>query len=222
MGDIIKVVSELIRLMPQFPGWLRWFHYLWILLAFGSAFTTFVWYTSSTTAPTRVREQARARQPVGVPVALQDMPLGQLKTTVGELQSQGLNLMARGEYDQAIAVYQKAQVYLNEALIQAAKDLYIQNLRGYMLKDWAQINLFLGNEDAASKLLTEAEGAFSLILKQNKNDASAHNGLGSVYVIRGDLDRAEKEIRIALKILPHYEAAQHDLKLVERLKRAKK
>ena len=222
MGDIIKVVSELIRLMPQFPRWLRWFHYLWILLTFGAAFTTFVWYTSSTTAPTRVREQARARQPVGVPVELRDMPLDQLKTTVGRLQSQGLNLMERREFDQAIDVFRKAQVYLNEALIRAPKDLYIQNLRGYMLKDWAQINLFLGNEEAASKLLAEAEGAFSLILKQNKNDASAHNGLGSVYAIRGDLDSAEKEIRIALKILPNYEAAQHDLKLVERLKRARK
>lgn len=70
MGDIIKVVSELIRLMPQFPGWLRWFHYVWVFLAFGAAFSTLMWYTSATTAPTRVRVQAKARQPVGVHVEL--------------------------------------------------------------------------------------------------------------------------------------------------------
>jgi len=70
MGDIIKVVSELIRLMPQFPGWLRWFHYVWVFLAFGAAFSTLMWYISATTAPTRVRVQAKARQPVGVHVEL--------------------------------------------------------------------------------------------------------------------------------------------------------
>ena len=222
MGDIIKVVSELIRLMPEFPGWLRLFHYLWVFLAFGAVFSTLVWYTSSTTASTRVREQAKARQPIGVPIQLQAMPLDKLKATVVRLQSQGLDLMERKEFEQAIDSFRKAQVYLNEALIRAPDDLYVQNLRGYMLKDWAQINLFLGNEDVAGKLLAEAEQTFNLILKQNKNDAGAHNGLGSVYAIRGDLDRAEEAISKALTIMPNYEDAQHDLLIVKQLKQAQK
>jgi len=70
--------------------------------------------------------------------------LSELKTTVRDLQSQGLNLMQYREFEQMIDVFQKAQVHLNEALIRAA-----------------------------------------------------------------------------LQIMPNYEAARHDLKLVEQLKRAR-
>jgi Flp pilus assembly protein TadD len=220
MGDLIKVASGLISLIPQFPGWLRWFHYMWVFLAFSAAFSTLVWYTSPSTAPTRVREEAKTRQP-SVPIELQIESLDELKSKVRSHQEQGLTHMERREFEQAIDVFQRAQVYLNQALIRAPEDLYVQNLRGYMLKDWAQVSLFLGKETEAGKLLDEAADTFHLIIKQDSNDAGAHNGMGSVYAIRGDLDRAEKEIRTALRLMPDYEAAQDDLKLVEKLRRLK-
>ncbi len=225
MGDLINGLRELLSLMPSFPGWLRWLHYAWILVAFGAAFTTVVWYTSPSTTPMRVQQQARSRQPAGIPVELQSESVETLKRRIRELQVQGLDHMQRGEFEDAIESFKRSQIYLNQALIRAPEDLHVQNLRGYMLKDWAQVSLFLGQEAEAHKLLDEAARAFRLVLRgrpDDLNDASAHNGLGSVHAIRGDLDRAEQEIRTALRLAPDYEAAKRDLELVQQLRSAER
>jgi hypothetical protein len=41
-------------------------------------------------------------------------------------------------------------------------------------------------------------------------------------MIRGDVPRAEAEIKKALEILPDYPAARHDLKIVEEIKRRRR
>jgi len=220
MGDLLKVLKELISLIPFFPGWLRWGYYGWLLFTFATIFATFVWYTSPSTVPTRIETQARARESPGRPIYLQTESLSELKAKVAAFQEQGLSHMQTGDFEQAKDAFEQAQIYLDQALIRAPQDLYVLNLRGYMLKDWAQVSLYLGQQAEADELLREASQTFRLILKLDANDASAHNGLGSVYLIRGDLDRAEEEIRTALELKPDYSAAQHDLELVERLQRA--
>jgi Flp pilus assembly protein TadD len=72
--------------------------------------------------------------------------------------------------------------------------------------------------DAFREQLNEAEMAFKLVLSVDSEDPGALNGLGSVYILRGNLDLAESYVRRALEILPDYEAAKQDLALIERLK----
>ena len=56
------------------------------------------------------------------------------------------------------------------------------------------------------------------MIENNPKDPGALNGLGSVSILRNDLDRGERYIRRALEIAPGYSAAKHDLRLIERLR----
>lgn len=222
MTDVLNVLKELLALMPSFPVWLRYFHYIWILGALTASFSTLVWYTSASAVPIRVAEQAKARQPAGVPIELQSQSLEAVKARIVQLQAKGLDEMERGELESSIESFRSAQIYLNEALIRSSEETYVQNLRGYMLKDWAQVSLRLGREAEAKQLLKQAEQTFNLVLRSRPdttNMANGHNGLGSVYLIRGDAEGAEREIKRALAILPDHPAAKHDLAIVERIKR---
>jgi len=101
----------------------------------------------------------------------------------------------------------------------------ILNLAGYhkknayMIKHWAAIQARRAPQDA---LLEEAEKFFYSALSIQPDDPSALNGLGSVLMLRRDLDAAEFFIRRALarsqvQHIP-YPAAKHDLQMVLRLK----
>ncbi len=75
----------------------------------------------------------------------------------------------------------------------------------------------MGQHSEAEKLLDEAMKTFQFILKLNDKDPYAHNGLGSVYILRGKFDLAEKEIQTAIDLKPDYEEAKHDLDLLKQL-----
>ena len=59
--------------------------------------------------------------------------------------------------------------------------------------------------------LTQAQELFQAGLGAHPDDPSPHNGLGSVYYLRGDLDRAIQEQIAAVRLMPTYTFAWHDL-----------
>ncbi len=71
------------------------------------------------------------------------------------------------------------------------------------------------------RFLKKAEEAFNAVL-EHRPSPSAYNGLGSVYLLRGDIDRSEKEIHSALELEPDYEPAKQDLQQIEDLRKEKK
>ena len=90
-------------------------------------------------------------------------------------------------------------------------------LRGYMWKDWALVSRKLKRDEDTELYLRNAEKAFKRALNRRPTEG-AYNGLGSVYIMQGNLESAEREIRNALRLNPNYAAAKHDLELVQRLR----
>ena len=89
------------------------------------------------------------------------------------------------------------------------------NLRGYQHKNWALVYQRSNLKDKATEKLVSAEKDFKKVLDAEPKDPSALNGMGSVLITRGDFGQAEGYIRKALDIAPDYQAARHDLKIIE-------
>ena len=210
-------IADFFHIIPSFPQWLRYCIYAWILSGVCVLFISYIWYILPTAAPTRVQSLVKNQYGTIQGLDIRSKSLEELKQIVYDFQKQALDFMDKGFYTQAGEALATAEPYLNEAILRNPQDLRVLNLRGYMFKDWAQVNIYSGQRSEAEKMLDEAMKTFQLILKMDKNDAGAHNGLGSVYALRGDYKKAEKEILKALEINPNYEAAKHDLKLVRSL-----
>jgi tetratricopeptide (TPR) repeat protein len=143
--------------------------------------------------------------------------LNELKARVADLQSQGIAALQGGTLSEASRLFERADRCLESAEEQAPEDVMLIELRGYMWKDWALINQRLKMAEDTEVYLRNAEEAFRLALNRRPTEG-AYNGLGSVYIMQGDLESAEREIRNALRLNPNYAAAKHDLELVQRLK----
>jgi Flp pilus assembly protein TadD len=133
------------------------------------------------------------------------------------LQYRGLEALKTGRLSEATNLFEEADKNLQRAEEQSPRDVALLELRGYMWKNWALISRKLRRDDDTERYLENAERTFKQVLNRRPTDA-AYNGLGSVYIMRGDLVSAEREIRNALRLNPNYAAAKHDLELVQRLR----
>jgi Flp pilus assembly protein TadD len=133
------------------------------------------------------------------------------------LQYRGLEALKTGRLSEATNLFEEADKNLQRAEEQSPGDVALLELRGYMWKNWALISRKLQRDDDTERYLINAERTFKQVLDRRPTDA-AYNGLGSVYIMRGDLESAEREIRNALRLNPDYAAAKHDLELVQRLR----
>jgi tetratricopeptide (TPR) repeat protein len=121
-----------------------------------------------------------------------------------------------------------AQRRLDEArkLIRAAVDknpldIQLLNLRGYLEKSQAQLDLQQGNIDNAHEALNTAANYFNAAHKANPDDPSALNGLANTFYYVNDFDTAAHFSKMALERNPRYAEAAWDLalSLEEKLKR---
>lgn len=136
-----------------------------------------------------------------------------------------VNLMGH-DREKALEEQQKVDAMLLRARTISQEDPYLMVLEGYHLKNayflkhWNAITVGRPPRDT---LLEEAEELFLKALSVNPRDMGAINGLGSVLLYRRELDAAEFFVRRSLlyakKEKISYEAAQHDLKLLESIKR---
>lgn len=133
---------------------------------------------------------------------------------VTQLQYNGIKALEHGDRAVAEKAFHEAEAKVMRGLEEAPDDLMYLNLKGYNFKNRAM--LFPGQ---APKELANAEKVFHAVLADEPKDPSAWNGLGSVAILRGNIDDAETYIRRALKILPDYPAAKHDLGIIEKQRR---
>ena len=88
------------------------------------------------------------------------------------------------------------------------------NLRGYHYKNMAAAYQQLTMESEKEQYLADAEKWFRLVHSVDGEDAAAWNGLGSVFLMRCEVDQGEEYILTALEFNPDYEAAKRDLEKV--------
>jgi tetratricopeptide (TPR) repeat protein len=149
--------------------------------------------------------------------------LGQMIFTINELQMRGLFEL----YDESTGVQRLSKAYqtfedaenlLTRAEKNAPGDIRLLELRGYMFKDFAMLSKEQSRPEDVKRMLANAEDTFNAVLKRRPS-ASAYNDLGNVYMLRGDLDQAEKWTRWALELVPDYGPAKQDLQHIEDLKK---
>ncbi len=133
---------------------------------------------------------------------------------VTQLQYAGIMALQHADRTAAAKAFEEAEAKLTSGLEEVPDDLMYLNLKAYNGKNRAM--LFPGQ---APEELANAEKMFRAVLAVEPKDPSAWNGLGSVAILRGDFDDAETYIRRALKILPDYPAAKHDLGIIEEQRR---
>jgi tetratricopeptide (TPR) repeat protein len=136
---------------------------------------------------------------------------------ISQLQYGGILALTQGDRDAAEQAFEEAEEKIQRGLEGAPDDLMYLNLKAYNHKNRAMLVPGRAVEELAG-----AEQLFHSVLAVEPGDPSAWNGLGSVAILRGDLDTAERYIRHALKILPDYPAAQGDLRRVEEQQRLRK
>jgi tetratricopeptide (TPR) repeat protein len=134
-----------------------------------------------------------------------------MKIEIVHLQEEALNALKAGRLAEADSKLQQAEDLIDDALSQWPADIDFLNLRGYHHKNFAIEYQRLSMDEKADEHLDIAEKSFRLILSLDEEDAGAWNGLGSVYILRCELDQAEEYIRIALDINPEYGPARRDL-----------
>lgn len=141
-------------------------------------------------------------------------------------QNNVLNALAANDPATAQRLQGELNLLVNAALRGQPDDPYILALAGYdkknqyMIRHWDAIQAGLSPKDA---LLHEAAEFFFKALSFRPEDPSALNGLGSVFILQRDLDAAEFYIKRSLVRAQEencdYEAAEHDLRLIQYLKK---
>ena len=130
---------------------------------------------------------------------------------IHDAQMAAISATVAGDRAQAEALLAEVDPAISAGLKHAPDDLMFQNLQGYQHKNWAMVD----RVQAADRLV-KAEEMFRNVLAVEPRDASALNGLGSVALLRGDLDVSLSYILQALLQEPDYPAAWHDLDTVRR------
>ncbi len=144
-------------------------------------------------------------------------------------QSRVLELLGTGDLPGAKRQQQKLDPIVAAARGQVREDLNLLILEGYqrkneyMLRHWDQIQ---SGQSPQDDVLNEALDAFFKALSIQPDNPSALNGIGSVFLLRRDLDAADFYIRRAVDRAKQeglsYDAAALDLGLVRRLKGGRK
>jgi Tfp pilus assembly protein PilF len=122
----------------------------------------------------------------------------------GVYQLQANEYLQRQDLARAHAAVSKA-----EQSARAAREYYkvntaLESQLGFIYKDMAQVELDNKDDSAAREDLDNAAEQFKGVLGRKPNDPSAHNGMGSVYYLGGDFDRAIDEQQQAVRLAPGY------------------
>ena len=144
------------------------------------------------------------------------------------IAGQGDVMTALGSNDPATALKLEAHLsgLVDAALRGSPGDPYLLALAGYdkknqyLIRHWETLQT--GRLAPKDRLLDEAADLFFQVLSMRPEDPSALNGLGSVFLLRGDLHAAEFYIRRSLVRAREegfdYPAAEEDLRLIQSLR----
>jgi tetratricopeptide (TPR) repeat protein len=126
-------------------------------------------------------------------------------------QLQANTLIVEENFGLASESLERAQSYAETALRYDSTDAGVLNQLGYTENELARCYTAAGRGERAYVWLEKARSHFKQVLGLDANDASAHNGLGSVALLRGSYDEAVNECMRAISLQPKYLFAQHDL-----------
>ncbi len=126
--------------------------------------------------------------------------------------------LQQNRWAEADAAQQQAEDRVDAAIQKFPDDLTLMNLQGYNHKNRAISYREHALDDKFEVELQKAQVSFSGVLDIQPRDPSALNGMGSVSILRQNLDQAERYIQDAIKIKPDYPAAKQDLELIKKLR----
>lgn len=152
---------------------------------------------------------------------LKDLTLASVYQRLQNLQEAFFTKYPNDTYG-AQKIIKEAFDVLNSVEPQFPENLYIKNFRAYMLKNNAMLMKDLNHPVEFDKSLSDSFEIFKAILDKDPEDAGAWNGLGSIYVLRGEPEKALLNIDKALEINPGYKAAAQDRKTAIRMINQKK
>jgi len=84
---------------------------------------------------------------------------------------------------------------------------------GFVLKDIALCYFGAGQKAQGEQAGADAIALFQSSLRGNVMDASSYNGMGDIYLLRKEYDDAINEYGLAIRLVPDYTFAWHDLVL---------
>ena len=105
----------------------------------------------------------------------------------------------------------KANRYVKTALQYDTADSAVHVQLGYVYKELAQRYAATGRQNKVKGSLDKASAHFNMALGVDKNNAGAHNGLASVYIVRGDYEKAIDKTKKEIELSPKYLFAHYDL-----------
>ncbi len=114
----------------------------------------------------------------------------------------------------SLDIAQEALTRLDQVMPLYPQDSYLQVMRGYFHKNIAMAQRALNQPEEFENSINRAEQIFITMVAENPDDASAWNGMGSVNMVRGNLEKALSDIERALEIKPDYPEAISDRKIV--------
>jgi tetratricopeptide (TPR) repeat protein len=147
---------------------------------------------------------------------------GQVKEQLQQLQDKfiavyGTNRAASAaEFQEALGIVNQALDLVDSVLPLWPADYDLQMGRAFLLKDYFQVAQDLKRPEA-KQALAEAKVMFEAVVEQQPSDSNAWNGLGNVYLINGQPDKALFFIQRALKVAPENPYAQNDLAVANRM-----
>ena len=120
------------------------------------------------------------------------------------------------EAHKALGIANQGLDLVDSVLPLAPNNYDLQNARAFFLKNYAIVEQDLKKPDAG-QALDEAALMFEAVLEQRPQDTNAWNGLGSVYLMKGQPSKAIFYIKRALDLAPENPYAQQDLATAMRL-----
>lgn len=139
--------------------------------------------------------------------------LGQLYTNFEKLQNEFLSLyfknspLNEADLQQALSIANQALDMLDSVLPLFPNDMNLQTGRAFFLKNYF---MDLHRTDEARQALAEAQLTFEAVRQQDPRDANAWNGLGTVFFLSGQPEKALMYINKSLELAPDNPYAKID------------
>lgn len=137
---------------------------------------------------------------------------------VSNLETEGIAALNAGDVAKAEEKFQKSDAVLTKALDVEPEDTMFLSLKGYHHKNLAAEYSKLDMREKRDKELTKADNAFKKVIARQPKNPSALNGMGSVEILRNNLEQGEKYKRDALKVAPALPSAKRDLQRIETMR----
>jgi tetratricopeptide (TPR) repeat protein len=211
-----EVAAEVIK-MKKTAGALRWSGWLrprvWVPAALVVA-VALAWSLVSKPEPPVDDVGTNVRPAASVPGVRTD-----IINRLGSEQYKSIEALKAGRVGDAINLTDRNLAEIDKSLQAMGDDPDLFALRGYALKNMYQYSRNLLPDQKRNEYMAGARAAFERALAIDRDNASAHNGMGNVLMFERKFDAALKEHDKALKLTNgQYDAAKSDRELVMALK----